>query len=44
MFISEEEKEDLKDLVTRNNIKTINVYINPRNTEDYYVDIESIKI
>ena len=43
IYISEEEETDLKDLVSRNNIRSIDVYINPKNTEDYYVDIESIK-
>ena len=43
IYISEEEQTDLKDLVSRNNIRSIDVYINPKNTEDYYVDIESIK-
>ena len=41
-YISEEEETDLKDIVSRNNIRNIDVYINPKNTEDYYVDIESI--
>ena len=44
IFISEEEKTDLKDLVSRMSVKIIDVYINQNNTEDYYVDIESIKI
>ena len=42
VYISKEEKKDLKDIVSRNNIKFINVYINPKDTADYYVDIESI--
>ena len=42
-YLSEEEKEDLKDLVSKYNIKTIDVYLNAKNTDDYYVDIESIK-
>lgn len=43
-FVSEEEETDLKDLVSKNNIQYINVYINKKNTDDYYVDIESIKL
>ena len=43
-YLSEEEVTDLKELVSRNNIQTINVYINPKDTDDYYVDIESIKV
>jgi hypothetical protein len=44
IFISEEEVTDLKDLVSRKNIQSIDVYINPNNTQDYYVDLESIML
>ena len=44
IFISEEEVTDLKDLVSRKNIQRIDVYINPNNTQDYYVDLESIML
>ena len=43
IYISEEEETDLKDIVSRNNIRNIDVYINPKDTADYYVDVESIK-
>ena len=41
-YESEEVKTDLKDIVSKKNIKTIPVYINPKNTNDYYVDVEVI--
>ncbi len=43
-YESEEDFTDLKDIVSRKNITTIPVYVNPKNGNDYYVDIESIKV
>ena len=42
-YESEEDFTDLKDIVSRKNITKVPVYINPKNGNDYYVDIESLK-
>ena len=42
-FESNEEKDDLKDIVSKKNIKTIPVYISTKDTSDYYMDVDSIK-
>ena len=42
-YESEETETDLKDLVSRKGLTTIPVYINSKNTDDYYVDLDSIR-
>ncbi len=41
-FESEETSKDLKDIVSKKQIKSVPVYINSKNTDDYYVDIDSL--
>ncbi len=42
-FESEEVETDLKDIVSKKNIRSIPVYLNKKKTSDYYVDIDSIR-
>ena len=42
-FESEETEVDLKDIVSKRRLTTIPVYINKRNTDDYFVDIDSLR-
>lgn len=42
-FESEETEMDLKDIVSKKRLNTIPVYLNKKNTDDYYVDIDSLR-
>ncbi len=42
IYKSENIYEDIKSTIERNNTKTVDVYLNKENTNDYYIDLDSI--